>query len=146
MSNSVDFMTMGQRILASQPFSVLLGTQLTGFTAGRAELTIPVTPQLLQQHGFVHGGVLSYAADNALSFAGGSVLGPAILTSEYKINYLLPAKGEAIIARATVLSAGARQAVCRCDIFALAGGGETLCATALGTIVKVSGAEANEAR
>ena len=146
MSEAADFMAMGQRVLASQPFSALLGAQLTGFAAGYAELTIPVTPQLLQQHGYVHGGVLSFAADNALTFAGGSVLGAAVLTSEFKINYLLPGRGETIVARAAVLSAGARQAVCRCDVFAVAGGRETLCATALGTIVKAPGVEANEAR
>ncbi len=146
MRDVVDLNAMGQRVLASQPFSVLLGAQLTGFAAGRVELTIPITPQLLQQHGYVHGGVLSFAADNALTFAGGSVLGAAVLTSEFKINYLLPARGESIIARGTVLSAGARQAVCRCDIFAAAGGQETLCATALGTIVKVPGVEAEGAR
>ncbi len=145
MNDANDFLAAGQQVLAAQPFNALLGASLTAFAAGRAELTIPITPHLLQQHGFVHGGVLSYAADNALTFAGGSVLGLAVLTSEFKINYLQPAQGEALVARATVLSTGARQAVCRCEIVALSGGRETLCAAAQGTIVKVMGLEAKAA-
>jgi len=59
-----DILQLGKEALASQPFSVLVGAELTDFSPGRAELTIPITPQLKQQHGFVHGGVISYAADN----------------------------------------------------------------------------------
>ncbi len=133
-----DLLQLGQQALAAQPFSRLLRAQLTAFRRGQAELTVPITPDLLQQHGFVHGGVLSYAADNALTFAGGSVLGPEIVTSEYKINYLKPARGERLIARATVVAAGARQAVCRCDVWTVTDAGEVLCATAQGTIVTLA--------
>jgi len=52
--------------LASQPFSVLLGAQLTLFEPGVAELSMPIRRELLQQHGFVHGRVISYAIDNLI--------------------------------------------------------------------------------
>jgi uncharacterized protein (TIGR00369 family) len=129
---------MGRRVLALQPFSVLLGTELLSFGDGAAELKIPITPQVMQQHGFVHGGVISYAADNALTFAGGSALGSGVVTSEFKINYVRPARGEFLVARATVVHAGATQAVCRCDVYASDAGTERLCATAQGTIVKIA--------
>jgi uncharacterized protein (TIGR00369 family) len=90
---------------------------------------------LKQQHGFAHGGVVSYAVDNALTFAGGSVLGPGVVTSEFKINYVRPALGDSIVARADVIHAGKSQAVCRCDVFVVRNGAESLCATAQGTIV-----------
>lgn len=125
-----------RQALAEQPFSVLLGTELVAFGEGAAELRIPITPQLKQQHGFVHGGVVSYAADNALTFAGGTTLGPGVVTSEFKINYVRPAVGDVLIARATVVHTGSSQAVCRCDVFASKDGVERLCATAQGTIVK----------
>ena len=131
-----NYLELGRKILAQQPFSVLLGTQVTAFEPGRAELVIPIRPEHLQQQGFVHGGVMSYAADNALTFAGGSALGPQVVTSEYKINYLRPASGESLIARAEVVYAGKSQAVCRCDVFVLKDGHETLCATAQGTIAR----------
>lgn len=128
---------LGTQILASQPFSVLLGAELLRFSQGFAELKIPIRPELKQQHGFVHGGVLSYAADNTLTFAGGSVLGPAVVTSEFKINYLKPAIGEFLVARATVIHFSKSQAVCRCDVFVSNEGRERLCATSQGTIVRL---------
>lgn len=136
--NQEDMLAMGRRVLASQPFSVLLGTELLSFGDGAAELRIPITAQVMQQHGFVHGGVISYAADNALTFAGGSALGSGVVTSEFKINYVRPALGEFLVARATVVYGGASQAVCRCDVHVSQGGTERLCATAQGTIVKLA--------
>ena len=125
----------GRKVLAAQPFSRLLGTELMAFEEGRAELALDLMPDHLQQHGFAHGGVVSYLADNALTFAGGSVLGDSV-TLEYKINYLRPAIGQRLVARARVTGSGKTQAVCHCDVFVLDGGAEKMCATAQGTIRK----------
>lgn len=138
-----DLLALGRETLQSQPFSQLLGAQMDVFEPGHAQLSLPVAPQLLQQNGFVHGGVLAYLADNALTYAGGSVLAP-VLTSEFKINYLRPAIGDSLIARAQVIHAGKSQAVCRCDVFALTGTEEKLCATAQGTITTPAGAASKE--
>jgi uncharacterized protein (TIGR00369 family) len=132
-----DMLKLGRQVLALQPFSVLLGAELTGFSEGSAELKVPIKDTLKQQHGFLHGGVISYAADNALTYVGGSVLGPNVVTSEFKINYMRPVMGDFIIARAKVIYAGNNQAVCRCDIYVGSGGKENLCATAQGTITKI---------
>lgn len=110
-------LALGQQVLAAQPFSVLLGAELLHFSEERTEVLLRLEPTLLQQHGFAHGGVLSYMADTALTFMAGAVLGPAILTAEYTINYIKPAQGEWLIARASVIATCKRQAVCRCDIF-----------------------------
>ncbi len=61
-----------------------------------------------------------------------------MVTSEFKINYLKPARGGFLVARAGVVHHGKRQAVCRCDVFAVDQGGETLCANAQGMIVRLS--------
>lgn len=132
-----ELLAFGRRVLAQQPFSVLLGAELLSFSASGAELKIPIRAELKQQNGFVHGGVISYAADNALTYAGGGALGPSVVTSEFKINYLRPAVGDCIVARATVVHAGKNQAVCRCDVYVTAEGAETLCATAQGTIARL---------
>lgn len=133
-----EMLMMGKQVLAAQPFSVLIGAELTGFAVGFAELKVPVKHELKQQHGFLHGGVVSYAADNALTYVGGSVLGPAVVTSEFKINYVRPAVGDYIVARASAVYAGKTQAVCRCDVYAVKDQKESLCATAQGTITKIS--------
>jgi len=132
-----EMLMMGRQVLAAQPFSVLIGAELTGFAVGSAELKVPVKHELKQQHGFLHGGVVSYAADNALTYVGGSVLGPGVVTSEFKINYVRPAMGDYIIARATAIYVGKTQAVCRCDVYAVKDHKENLCAVAQGTITKI---------
>lgn len=131
-----EMVAFARDVLARQPFSVHLGTELGEFRSGHAELMLPVRAEHRQQHGFVHGGVLSYLADNALTFAGGSVLGDA-LTVEFKMNYLRPAAGEGrLIAVADVLGSGRTQAVVRCDVFMETAEGRRLCAAAQGTIHK----------
>ena len=133
-----DLLNLGKQVLASQPFSGLIGAELLSFSQGYAELKIPIRPELKQQHGFVHGGVISYAADNALTFAGGSVLGTGVTTSEFKINYLRPAIGDFLVARASVVYSGKSQAVCRCDVVVSKEGRESMCATSQGTIVMLA--------
>lgn len=135
-----DLLAWGREVLGQQAFSVLIGARLDVFEPGRAQISLPIAPKLLQQNGFVHGGVLSYLADNALTYAGGSVLGPAVLTSEFKINYLRPAtNADQLVAIATVVGSGRTQAVCRCDVFLEGAGERKLCAAAQGTIRKADG-------
>lgn len=131
MTGILDF---GRKVLEAQSFSRLLGTELVRFEQGLAELRLTLKPEHMQQHGFAHGGIVAYLADNALTYAGGSVLGN-VLTLEMKLNYTRPAVGEALIARASVVSSGRSQAVCRCDVFVVSQGEEKLCAAAQGTIV-----------
>lgn len=132
----MDWLAIGKEILAQQAFSVLMGAELTHLAPGKAVIEIPVRDEFKQQHGFIHGGVLSYAADNVLTFAAGTVLGLNLLTAEFKINYLKPARGQRLVARGWVVGHGKRQAVCRCDLFSLEGGEEVLCAVAQGTILR----------
>ena len=125
---------LGRQVLQQQPFSKLLGAQLTRLDSGCAELQLELRPDLLQQNGFAHGGVICYLADNALTYAGGMALGSAVVTAEFKINYVRPAIGQRALARAEVVHAGKRQAVCRCDVLVVDANTERLVATALGTI------------
>ena len=130
-------LAMGRGVLASQPFSVLIGAEMHALSPGSVDLQLPLTAQLKQQNGFAHGGIVSYMADNALTFAGGSALRVPVVTSEFKINYVRPAVGDRLIARAKAVHTGSSQAVCTCEIFAVTGGVEKLCALAQGTIAKL---------
>lgn len=136
VATAEELLARGQQALANQSFSVLMGAQLVALSPGHTELLIPLRPDFYQHHGFAHGGVVGYVADTALGFVGGAVLGPNAVSAEYKINFVQPARGEKLIARSTVIAAGKRQAICRCDVFAVDGANEYLCATAQGTIVK----------
>ena len=135
--SAAEFLAMGRETLARQPFSVLLGAELLTLEPGRCELAVSITDQLKQQMGFAHGGVVSYLADNALTYAGGTAMRVPVVTSEFKINYVRPAVGDRLIARARAAHVSRTQAVCQCEVFALTGDEEKLCAIAQGTIVQV---------
>jgi len=132
------FLAMGRDVLAKQPFSVLLGAELAALSPGKVDLQLALKPEHLQQDGFAHGGIVSYLADNALTFAGGTAMQVPVVTSEFKINYVRPAVGERLIARASADAVSKTQAVCRCEVFAVKDGVEKLCALAQGTIVRLS--------
>ncbi|MBF6213620.1 PaaI family thioesterase [Nocardia puris] len=131
--NAIDI-ELARKVLAAQAFAGLVGTEIAEFGDGTATLVIPIRPELAQQFGFVHGGVLAYAADNALTFAAGTVLGANVLTGGFSITYLRPAAGDRLRATATVTGATRRQAVVSCEIYAeRAGEDPVLCAVAQGT-------------
>lgn len=130
------FLEKGKEILKAQPFSCLLGAELTELSEGKAVISLINKRDFQQNYGFVHGGVVSYLADNCLTFAGATILGNCV-TSEYKINYVMPAQGKILVAKSTVLSYSIRQAVCECKVYAVRQEQEHLVAVAQGTIVKI---------
>jgi uncharacterized protein (TIGR00369 family) len=132
-----DLLDRARGALHAQPFSMLLGAELMHTGATELTLCLPIRDELRQQHGFVHGGVISYLADNALTFAGALALGPRVVTGEYKINYLRPVMNGTLLARAQVVYAGRQQATCQCNIFVLDDGRERLVAVAQGTINRI---------
>jgi uncharacterized protein (TIGR00369 family) len=121
---------------AKQGFMTTIGAELVTVSAGAVELRVPVGAGLLQQHGFVHAGVVSALADTAAGYAAMSLLseGTEVLTAEFKINLLSPASGEHLVARARVVRSGKTLTVSACDVFAAANGEEKCVATLLGTI------------
>jgi len=125
--------TFARHIFASQPFSQFIGAELVAVTQDSAEIALPLKEQHRQQHGFVHGGVISYLADNAITFAGGLALGGNALTAEF------PGIGSRLLAKASARHAGKRMAICQCEIYAEDGGVQKLCALAQGTVVPSAG-------
>lgn len=135
MSEDAPPFEFANSILRAQRSSMMLGVELLEFEEGRASLALKMRDELRQQHGFIHGGIVAYLADCALSFAGGSVLGDSI-TVEFKINYMRPARGDGrLIAIGEVVGHGRTQATVRVDVFLEDEAGErTRCAAAQGTI------------
>lgn len=127
---------LGKKILSEQPFSQLLGTEIIHMEDGLVELQLEITNKLTQNYGYVHGGVISYLADNCLTFVGGSRLGECV-TAEYKMNFIKPATHGKLLARASILHATKRQAVCECKVFVINDSKETLIAVSIGTIRKM---------
>jgi len=126
---------------AGQAFMGTLGARLGRVEPGEVEIELPVRDALTQQHGFVHAGALASVLDSAAGYAAFSLMpaGAAVLSIEFKINMLEPARGRTIVARGRVVRAGRTISVCRADAMALDDGRETLVATLTGTMMCVEG-------
>jgi uncharacterized protein (TIGR00369 family) len=95
-----------------------LDIRLEKVTEGRCETSLVVQDRLRQQHGFVHGGVIATLADHTAGGAARSVSGTKdVLTVEFKINYLRPARGDRLRCTATVLRAGRTAIVAEALVF-----------------------------
>ena len=133
-----------ERVRASfgrQRFMALLGAELVDVRPGACEIRLPFRPELGQQHGYFHGGVIGTLSDNACGYAAFSLapVDSTILTVEYKLNIVAPGDGVLLISRGTVLKPGRTLYVCRADTFVVAAGRERLCATALETLLVMAG-------
>jgi uncharacterized protein (TIGR00369 family) len=124
---------------AKQGLMSTIGARVTHVAPGEVDVELPFRDDLSQQHGFLHAGVVAAIVDSACGYAALTLMPPdtAVLTSEYKINLLSPAAGDAIIARGRVLKAGRTLVVTRGDAFALKEGEEKLVATMLATMMTV---------
>lgn len=122
--------------VGQQGFSRLVGIELGAVTPGACEISVALRPELLQQHGFLHGGCTAFLVDNAATVAAATLLqtGQAALTAEFKINYLAPVRGERAICRARVVRPGRSMSVVQADVFSRDNGEELHAATALATI------------
>ena len=114
-----------------------LGAVMGKVRPGEVEIEMPYRADLAQQHGFIHGGIVTAIVDSACGYAAFSLSAPdtAVLTVEYKVNFVAPAKGERLLARGEVVRTGATVAVCKGDVLAYEGGKEKLVATMLTTMM-----------
>ena len=92
----------------------------------------------MQQHGFIHAGIMATVLDSACGYAAFSLMpaDAAVLTVEFKTNLLAPAKGERFLFRAHVVKPGRTLTVCDGQAFAVENGAdERLVATMNGTLM-----------
>ena len=127
-----------ERSFARQPVMNLIGAALTLVEPGVVEITLAYRADLAQQDGYVHAGVITTIADSACGYAAYSLMpaGSNVLSVEFKVNMLRPARGVTFIARAEVIKAGRTLTVVRADIFGIDGNADReLVATMLATII-----------
>ena len=102
---------------ARQKAMDLIGARLTAVEPGAAEVRLAFRQELTQQKGFVHGGIVGMIADSACGYAAYSLM-PAtssLVTVEYKINILAPARGD-LVARGAVVRPGRTLTVTRAEV------------------------------
>lgn len=118
-----------------------LGAQLTHLAPGAVDISFDWAQGLTQQHGFIHAGMLSAALDSACGYAGFSLMpeDAGVLTIEFKINLLAPAKGQRFRCEGRVLKPGRTIVLAEGRAFAIDGGQEKLCANMHCTLMAVQG-------
>jgi uncharacterized protein (TIGR00369 family) len=136
-----DFAPIANRIhdgVGRQGFMGLVGAQISELARGSCTLVVDRRAELLQQHGFFHGGVTAFLVDNATTIAAATSRGQPALTAEFKLNLLSPGSGERLICRARVIKPGRQVAVVAADVFCVTDGIEKHTATALASIAMLS--------
>ncbi|MFN3437272.1 MAG: PaaI family thioesterase [Acidovorax sp.] len=118
-----------------------LGARLGLLAPGAVDIELPWAPGLTQQHGFLHAGMVATALDSACGYAGFTLMASdaAVLTIEFKINLLAPAKGERFRMEGRVLKPGRTITVCEGRAFAIDGNQEKLVATMGCTLMAITG-------
>ncbi|MEN4921324.1 PaaI family thioesterase [Achromobacter spanius] len=123
-----------------QSIMALLGAQLDVVEPGRVDIVLPYRADLCQQNGFLHAGISTTIADSAGGYAAFTLFGAGedVLTSEFKMNFLAPAKGDRFVASGRVVKPGKRLSVCQVEMHAYDGEQATLCVIGLLTAVRVT--------
>ena len=126
---------------ARQGAMALIGAQMELVEPGRVEIALAFRPELSQQHGFFHAGMIAAIADSAGGYAGFTLfpLEAGVLTVEFKINLIAAADGERAIAVGEVIRSGRTLTVCRLDAYVDKAGKRTHCATGLQTLMTIVG-------
>jgi uncharacterized protein (TIGR00369 family) len=108
---------------ARQAFLRTLGAELARVAPGEVVIALGARPELGQQHGYVHAGVLATVADSACGFAALTLMAPGdeVLSVEFKLNLLTPAAAERFEAVGRVVRAGRTLTVCAGEVRAAPG-------------------------
>ena len=119
----------------------LMGAEIAEVAPGYCAIALTPRPELAQQHGYVHAGVVSAIVDSAGGYAGFTLFpeDASILTVEFKLNLVGPAKGDRIVAEGFVVKPGRTLAITRGEVHAEEDGKRTLVALMQQTLMVMRG-------
>ena len=117
-------------------FSGAAGFRIVAAEPGRAEVALARREDLVQFFGHFHGGVITALADHAAGIAvtSGLPAGRIGVTVEIKVNFLSPADGGELVARAKTLKMSGSIGVATVEVFSKNDTSERLCAFATATM------------
>lgn len=135
-----DFRAFVERYVAAQGYLKLIGVTVARIDPGDVAFRVAYRPEVGQQNGVFHGGVIGSVAEAVMGAAAATLVPPEwnVVGAEYKVNLLAPAAGVAILAHGHVLKPGRRLIVCRADVCSIdADGHSNLSAIAQGTMAAI---------
>jgi uncharacterized protein (TIGR00369 family) len=139
IAKNPDFKARVQHSFDRQQAMATLGASIIDIDAGKVSIRMPYNETLTQQHGFIHAGIISTILDSACGYAAFSLMpkNAAVLTIEYKINLLSPAKGEWFEAIGMVKKPGRNVTVADGEVYAHDGDERKLVASMVGTLMSI---------
>ena len=125
---------------ARQRLMQTIDAQILDVTAGHVAIELPFRYDLTQQNGYLHAGIVAAVVDSACGYAAMTLTpaGAEILSVEFKINLLSPAKGERFLAHGNVIRAGRTLTVCEGQAIAISEGQEKQIAAMMATMFVVN--------
>lgn len=122
---------------ARQAFMATLGARLALVEPGAVDIELPVREALTQQHGSVHAGAVASVLDSAAGYAAFSLMpaGAGVVSVEFKLNLLEPARGDLIVAEGRVVRAGRTLFTCTAEAWAIDGDARKRVALLQGTMM-----------
>ncbi|EFO29269.1 thioesterase family protein [Roseibium sp. TrichSKD4] len=138
---SADWEARVRSSFAAQKFMEHLGARLTHVAPGAVDIELDLRPEVTQQHGYFHAGATSSVTDSAAGYAALTLFadGFGVLTTEYKINLLNPARQNRIVARGRVVKPGRTLTIAKADVFGVSETGDVHISTGLFTLMSVEG-------
>ena len=115
-----DYQEKVKESFARQKVMAELAVQITDLSPGEIEFQFPYDERWTQQHGFIHAGIISTVMDSACGYAAYSLMpkDAAVLSIEFKSNFLAPAAGEQFRITSRVIRSGRTITVAEADAFA----------------------------
>jgi uncharacterized protein (TIGR00369 family) len=143
MTNEARDPDFERRVRASferQAAMLTIGATLIRVRPGDVAIELPFRPELTQQHGFLHAGIATTVMDSACGYAALTLMDPgaAVLTVEFKVNLLAPARGERFSAVGRVVRSGRSLTVVSGELRARDEGAWTVVAIMTATMMAVT--------
>jgi uncharacterized protein (TIGR00369 family) len=122
---------------SQQGILTTLGARVELLRAGEVHLLAPYDARFTQQDGFLHAGIVTTLMDSACGYAAYSLMPAAsrVLSVEFKVNLLSPARGDRFRAEGRVIKHGRTLTVCEGKLFSIEKEEETLCAIMQATMI-----------
>jgi uncharacterized protein (TIGR00369 family) len=130
-----------KRVFGAAPFIADLGIKAISAADGTCITHLDLQPRHLQQDGFVHAGVQATIADHTAGGAAATLAQPGyiVLTTEFKIHLLRPARGQKLECVATVLKPGRMLTIVEAEVYCHSESGRALVSKAIATLANVPG-------
>jgi uncharacterized protein (TIGR00369 family) len=128
-----------KRVFGAAPFITDVGIEPISAADGTCVTYLNLLPRHLQQDGFVHAGVQATIADHTAGGAAATLAQPGyiVLTTEFTIHLLRPARGQKLECVARVLKPGRMLTVVESEVYCHSESERVLVSKAIATIANV---------